>query len=86
MKKSKVVTHSGIAVDLASIKAIKIDGSKTLVFLHKNRYDFVFNPGTNEYEKVLIEDSSDYECYSFENAQALQMEWEQIWQDYLNDE
>lgn len=86
MKNPKVVTHNSFTVDLSSINAIKIAKNNSLVFIHKTRSEFVLNPITGEHELVQIKDISEWECYSFENAQALQEEWEGIWQYYLDNE
>ena len=88
--KQKIITHGGITLDLSQIKAFHIDSyspnnrSHILKIDLKNKYEFIFNPSTEEYEKVLIEDYIEHSYADFGTAEAYRNEWEDIWTDYIN--
>lgn len=92
MKKNYLVTHGGITLDLAKVKAFHIntwnprERSHILRIEFHSRYDYIFNPGKQEYEKVLINDFTDHPYADYETAEAYRNEWQEIWEDALNED
>lgn len=92
MKNPKITTHGGITLDLSRIKSFHIDTwspnnrSHILRIEFNNRYDFVFNPETEAYEKMLVQDYLEHPYADYSTVEVYRDEWEGIWQDYLNDE
>jgi len=90
--KKRIISHAGLTVDMETIKCFKVptntDTGKTnfLILEHKKRIEYVKNPATNEYEKIKFNDTSEIEYPSFDMANAYKDEWEEIWENYLNEE
>jgi len=91
MSKDAIVTHGGITLNLGQIKAFHIDSfspnkrSHILKIDLKSRFEYIHNPFTEEHEKVLIEDYLEHPYADFETAEVYRNEWQEIWQDYLNE-
>lgn len=91
MQPSKIITIPGLNIDLSRIKAIKLNtntgiGPVNILTIDLNtRYQYVFNPNKNKYQKHKIKDSVyvEYIDYNeaFENAEHLS----ELWQVYLNE-
>lgn len=92
MNSPRVVTHGGVTLNLATIKCFKLqanfDLGKTNVMIveHKNRFDYIQHPHTGEYEKQEYKEITEVEYVSYESAEAHRNEWEEIWQEYLDDQ
>jgi hypothetical protein len=91
MSKSNIITHGGITLDLAQIKSFHIDSytpnkrSHILKIDLKARYEYIHNPFTDQYEKVLVEDYIEHPYSDFNTAEAYRNEWQEIWEDYVNE-
>lgn len=91
MKKPQIITHGGITLDLSRVKSFQIDSwspnkrSHILRIEFNGRNEFVYNPGTKAYEKMLVQDHLDHPYADYGTAEAHRNEWEEIWQDYLNE-
>ena len=92
MATPKIVTHAGLMLDLAQVKCFKlspfiIDSNdiRQLIVELKTRSEFVFHPGTQQWEKEHFAEQIEYEFPDYNTAQAYMQEWEEIWQDYLNE-
>ena len=91
MKVSRLVTHSGLTIDISLVKCIKhgttYDGPKrhVLTFEFQTRFIYIQNPATEEYELQAVQDSTELDFPSFERLETAADEWEAIWQDYLDD-
>mgnify|MGYP006896875225 CR=1 FL=1 len=91
MQKSQVVTHGGLTLDVSQIKSFHIDGYTPRERGHilrvelKSRYEYVWNPGTKEYEKLLINDFIEHPYADYETAVAYRDEWQEIWVDCLQE-
>ena len=93
MPTSKIVTHAGLMLDLAQVKCFKlspflIDGNNInqLVVEFKTRLEYVFHPGTQHWEKHTMNEQIEQEFPSYNTAEAYLREWEEIWQDYLDEQ
>lgn len=92
MNKSKVVSHGGLVVNLAHVKCFRfsnftsIGKKNNLIVEFNTRYDYVFNPGTKEFEKQEYSESSEIEFPDYETASSYRKEWEDIWQEYLSEQ
>lgn len=92
MNKPRVVSHCGLTVNLAQVKSFHLSNftsigkRNTLIVEFNTRYDYIFNPATKEFEKQEYNESSEVEFPDWETANAYRNEWEQIWQDYLNEQ
>lgn len=92
MNSPRVVTHGGVTLNLATIKSfhiqnnIKLGKTNVLVFEHKTRFDYILNPNSNEFEKQEYNETTEIEFLSWDLADACRTEWEDIWQDYLDDQ
>lgn len=93
MSSPKIVTHAGQMLDLAQVKCFKlspylIDGNtiNQLLVECKTRMEYVFHPGTQQWEKQVVAEQIEQEFPSYETAQAYLREWEEIWQDYLDEQ
>ena len=91
MKKNYLVTHGGITMDLSKVKAFHIDTwnprgkSHILRIEFHSRYEYIFNPGKQEYEKVLINDFTEHPYADYGTAEAYRDEWQEIWEDYIKE-
>ncbi len=91
MNSSKVVTHGGVTLNLETIKCFKVSTytdlgkSNILIIEHKTRFEYIFNPETDEFEKQECNDITEVEYSSYNSACAHRDEWAEIWQDYLNE-
>ena len=92
MNSPRVVTHGGVTLNLATIKCFKLQTSinlgktNVMVVEHKKRYDYIQLPQTGEYEKQEYNEITEVEYPSYDSAEAHRNEWEEIWQDYLDDQ
>ncbi len=90
MNKHKVISHAGLAIDLATIKCFKLspfsDLEKTniLIVEFKTRYDYIENPITSEFEKQEYNEQTEIKFADYETAKVYKLEWQEIWEDYLN--
>ncbi|NCP83918.1 MAG: hypothetical protein COW66_08340 [Flavobacteriaceae bacterium CG18_big_fil_WC_8_21_14_2_50_34_36] len=92
MNLPRVITHGGVTLNLSTIKCFKLqthrDLGKTNVMVveHKKRYDYIQHPQTHEYEKQEYNETTEVEYSSYDSAEAHRNEWEEIWQDYLDEQ
>jgi hypothetical protein len=90
MNTPKLITHGGVTLNLATIKAIKLSTNTShtdvMVVEHKKRYDYIKNKATGEYEKQEYNETTEVEYPSYDVAEAYRDEWVGIWQEYLNQE
>lgn len=49
-----------------------------------SRYEYIFNPGSEDYEQVLINDFVEHEYADYETAEVYRNEWQGYWQEYLD--
>jgi len=91
MKKPQTFTHGGITLDLSRIKSFHIDTwlpnnrSHILKIELNSRYEYLFNPETEEYEKVLLNDFIEHHYADYDTAEVHRNEWQGYWQEYLED-
>lgn len=89
MKTPYLFSHGGITLDLSRVKAFHIDTynprgrSHILRIEFHSRYEFIWNPRTEEYEKVLINDFTEHPYADYATADAHREEWQGHWQEYL---
>lgn len=92
MNSSRVITHGGATLNLASIKCFKlqsnIDLGKTNVLIveHKRRYGYIQHPETGDFEKQEYNEITEIEYADYKTASVYLNEWEDIWQEYLDDQ
>jgi hypothetical protein len=92
MNSPRVVTHGGVTLNLATIKCFKLKTnsengkSGVMTIEHKTRFDYIQHPESGEYEKQEYNEITevDYSTYSY--AEAYRNEWEEIWQEYLDEQ
>ncbi len=91
MKSNKIVTHSGLTLNLSEIKCFKLNPfnsigkQNTLIVEFKKRYDYLEHPKTGELEKQEYNEQTEVEFPDYETAKVYADEWIDIWQDYLNE-
>lgn len=92
MNTPKVVSDGKISINIADLKCIKVESKKDenlkkyfLVFEFKTRFEYIFNPETQKFEKTEFNDIASQEFSEYEMAVAYKEDWESIWQDYLDD-
>jgi hypothetical protein len=93
MNKPKIVVNSRIALNLAEVKCIRIISTSELdikkfllVFEFKARCSYIFNPESEKYERQEYNEKTEIEFSDFEMAQQYQLEWIDIWQEYLEEQ
>jgi hypothetical protein len=92
MDSPRVVTHGGITLNLATIKCFKLQtysdlgNTGILTVEHKSRFGYIQHPETGKYEKQEYNEKSEIEYSSYLAAEAHRNEWEEIWQDYLDEQ
>lgn len=92
MNSPRLVTHAGLTLNLSQIKCFKLNGftsldnRNTLVVEFKTRYDYIQHPGTKEFEKQEYKEKAEVEFPDYDTAVAHRDEWEEIWQDYLDEQ
>lgn len=90
MNKPKVVTDGKISINLAEVKCIRVisirelDIKKAILVIEfKSRFEYIFNPESGKFEKQEYNDKTEIEFSEYEMATAYQREWENMWQEYL---
>ena len=80
-------------LDLAQVKCFKLspfitdtNDTKRLIVELKIRLEYVLHPGTQQWKKEYFTEQIEYEFPDYNAAQAYLQEWEEIWQDYLNEQ
>ena len=92
MNSPRLATHAGLTLNLSQIKCFKLNGftslskRNTLVVEFKTRYDFIQHPETGKFEKQVYNEHTEVEFPNYETAVAHRDEWEDIWQDYLDEQ
>ena len=92
MNSPRVVTHGGVTLNMSTIKCFKTSTNRDLgktnymVVEHKLRYDYIQHPETGEYEKQAYNEVTEVDYGSYDSAVAHRNEWEEIWQDYLDEQ
>ena len=93
MPNPKIVTHAGLMLYLAQVKCFKLspfitDGNDTnqLIVEFKTRLEYVLHPGTQRWEKEYFAEQIKYDFLSYDVAHAYLREWEEIWQNYLDEQ
>ena len=93
MNPPKIVTHAGLMLDLSQVKCFKLspfnngeNDTRQLVVEYTTRTEYVRHPGTRQWEKEHVCEVITYDFPSYETAQAHVREWEEIWQDYLDEQ
>ena len=90
--KNKIITHGGVTLDLSTVKNFKVQtysevGKPNAMLIEfKSRVEYIYNPSIDDYEKMLYNDITEVEYYSYDSACAHRDEWAEIWQAYLNEE
>lgn len=92
MNSPRLVTHAGLTLNLSQIKCLRLnvftslDKRNILVVEFKTRYDFIQHPETNEFLKQEYNEQTEVEFPDYETAVVYRDEWEEIWQDYLDEQ
>lgn len=92
MDSPRVVTHGGVTLNLATIKCFKLQTNSDLgntgimTVEHKSRFGYIQHPETGKYEKQEFNEKTEVDYSSYPSAEAHRNEWEEIWQDYLDDQ
>ena len=92
MNSPRLATHAGLTLNLSQIKCFKLnsftslDKKNTLVVEFKTRYDFIQHPETGKFEKQEYNEQTEVEFPDHETAVVYRDEWEEIWQDYLDEQ
>jgi hypothetical protein len=80
-------------LDLAQVKCFKLspftsldDDTRQMIVEYKTRLEYVLHPGTHQWGKEHFAERITYDFPSYDTAQAYLREWEEIWQDYLDEE
>lgn len=92
MDSQRVVSHGGVTLNLATIKSFKLQtntdlgNTNVLIIEHKTRFDYIQNPKTGKFEKQEYNEKTEVEYSSYSAAEAHRNEWEEIWQEYLDEQ
>lgn len=90
MNSSKVISHAGLTVNLATVKCIKLSAfdsySNKMIVEFKTRYDYILHPKTGEFEKQEYNEQTAIDFPDYDTALTYKGELEKIWQDYLNEQ
>lgn len=92
MNSPRLVTHAGLTLNLSQVKCFKLNsfstfGKKnTLVIEFKTRYGFIEHPKTGEFLKQEYNEQTEVEFPDHEIAVVYRDEWENIWQEYLDEQ
>ena len=91
MLKPEIITHGGITLDVSQIKSFQIDTynpnkrSHILRIELKSRYEYLYHPGTKEFEKVFINDFIEHPYADYDTAAVYRDEWQNIWEQCLQE-
>jgi len=86
---NKVVQHGGQTVNIANVKNMKLaqftdsEKNNTIIIEFKTRYEYIYNPNTDKYELIEINDVAEEEFPDWSSASAYFEEWKGVWQYYL---
>ncbi len=81
---------AGLSFDLSQLKCLKcssfdtIGKPNTVVIEFKKRFEYFFNPATDQFEKEEITDFTEIEFTNWDLFRTYRRELEEIWEDYLN--
>lgn len=90
MPNAYLFSHGGLTIDLSKVKSLHVDSylprakSNILKIEYLTRIEFVFNPETEQYEKIEIQDFVEHPYADYETAIANRDEWQEYWQQYLD--
>ena len=90
MSQAYLFSHGGLTIDLSKVKSLHVDSymprgkSNILKIEYLTRVDFIFNPETEQYEKIEIQDSIEHPYADYDTAIANRDEWQEYWQQYLD--
>ena len=92
MNSPRLVTHAGLTLNLSQIKCFKLNSfsnigkQNTLVVEFKTRYSYIEHPQTGKFEKQEYTEQTEVEFPDYETAVVFRDEWEEIWQEYLDEQ
>ncbi len=92
MNSPRVMSHAGLTLNLSTIKCFKLTNfhgigkRNTMTVEFKTRYDYIQHPTTSQFEKQEYNEYTELEFPDYETALAYKNEWEEIWQEYLDDQ
>ena len=87
---NKVAQHGGQTVNIANVKNIKLSQftefgkNYTIIIEFKTCYEYIYNPNTDKYKMIEINDVAEEEFPDWSSASAYFEEWKGIWQYYLD--
>lgn len=92
MNSPRLTTHAGLTLNLSQIKCFKLNSfstmgkRNTLVVEFKTCYGYIEHPETGKFEKQEYKEQTEVEFPDYETAVAYRDEWEEIWQEYLDEQ
>lgn len=90
MSTPKVVSYDGLTLNLATLRAIRVDFDPEevlfhLIFEHKTRVSYVPLPQSRSYEKQEFQEETRVTFHTEEKLNYHLREWQEMWQNYLNE-
>lgn len=90
MNSPRVVSYDGLTLNLATLRAIRVDYDPEkwlfhLIFEHKTRVSYVQLPQSGDYEKQEFQEETRVTFQSEEKLNYHLREWQGLWQNYLDD-
>lgn len=86
MNSPKIINHCGNAVDISRVRSMQVvqEGPSKyhLVFELNDRTGYIFNHGTNVWEKEVFNDVVKIKYEDYEMATLYLAEWAEIWREY----
>ena len=82
----KIINHCGNALDISRVRSMQVvqevSSKYQLVFELDDRTGYIFNPGTNVWEKEVFNDVVKIKYEDYEMAALYMVEWVEIWREY----
>ena len=90
MIKPKIISHAGVYIDISKVKCFRLsqfigDGKGNILIIEfLPHIECFWHPGIEEWEKEVLNSTTEIEFPDYDTAKAYAKEWSDIWQEYLD--
>jgi len=85
MESYKVSTLGGVTLNFAEVKCLKRNGNESVTIEFKERYTYLLNPNTEEYERIKHNDTTTIHFDKIDDLFEFISDFRVTWQNYLDE-
>jgi len=86
MTSYKISTFGGITLNFTKVKCLKRNGNESVTIEFIERYSYLLNPKTNEYERIKHNDTTVVHFEKIDDLLEFISDFSVTWQNYLDEE